>query len=274
MKLDKQKLAKILSVLSAKENQQDIQQEPSVMQPINPKGWTSTSVFGSKIPNPSYTFENMTDLYNKKFYSVGDIARMEGNKTYDYNNSIALKTGKYNLAKVPKQLIDDVIDTAKRKGIDPYDLLALIGQESTFGGGLDILSKGRGEGGKQALVSGWNLTNKYNPEDPYMYLANHKAEGIDVNKTIHGWQAYVQDEAKLKEWVKKNPSIISEYINKVSRFEKPKEINYFDEAADFIKTKGFQAYNAGDSDYSNKIKKSKQLLLADPELRKYLSAKK
>jgi len=279
MALDKQTLAKLLSIMASKNGQQTQQEQPS-QPPSQQQPWTASSVFGDRnlskmaVSRPVYSLNDMLDYYNSKIDKLyknqlgtkHDILNPE----YNYEDSIVLKTGKFNLAKVPKKLINDVMDTSKRTGVDFYDLMGLIGQESTFGGGLDISSKSRVS--KQDLVSGWDLEQKFKPKDPYMFLADNKAEGVEVKKTPHGWYAEVTDENKLKNWINKNPKVASKYVQLVQTSQAPESINWLDEAANRIKSKGIQSYNAGDKDYSNKVKKSKELLMSDPALMEYLKS--
>lgn len=248
--------------------------------PAKPNGTLPPELFDrdailKAIMNKKYSYEDMQNAYSNKIMDVDSKfskQQTDGSDAYNYDDSIVLKTGKYNLAKVPKKLINDVLDTSKRTGVDFYDLLGLIGQESTFGGGLDERSRARGIT-KRDLASGWDLDQPFKPKDPYMFLADKKADGVTVTKTPHGWNAQVVDEDKLKKWVEKNPKAASEYMNLVDNTRRADNVNWFDELADRIKTKGIKSYNPGDKDYSNKVANSKDILKRDPVLQSYLRGK-
>jgi len=240
--------------------------------------WSPMSIFGKDAlakaakKTPKYSYDDMLGNYNTKIDFVTKTLNSGenfGNRNYDYNDAITLKTGKYNLAKVPKKLISDVMDTSKKTGVDFYDLLGLIGQESTFGGGLDQSSKARGVTTRN-LVSGWDLDQPFKPKDPFMFLADNKAEGVKATKTTHGWIAEVVDEDKLKNWVDKNPKVAAKYMELLNKTRNPENVNWLDEAANRIKEKGIASYNAGDKDYKNKVENSKKLLMADPALKEYI----
>jgi hypothetical protein len=240
--------------------------------------WSPMSIFGKDAlakaakKTPKYSYDDMLGGYNSKIDFVakklGSGRSME-NPEYDYNDVITLKTGKYNLAKIPKKLISDVMDTSKRTGVDFYDLLGLIGQESTFGGGLDQASRARGVT-KRDLVSGWDLDLPFKPKDPFMFLADNKADGVKARKTTHGWTAEVVDEERLKKWVDKNPRAAAKYMELLNKTRNPESVNWLDEAANRIKEKGIASYNAGDKDYKNKVENSKKLLMADPVLKEFI----
>lgn len=218
---------------------------------------------GKKAPTP---LERLRQLYDQResqmVYGALD--------PYDYSsNTIALSKGKFRGAKVPKQMIQDAVATAKKHGLDPYDMLALIGQESTFGVGTGE-QRARS---KQELVSGWNLDEQYKTYPVERFLADQKVPGVASIKDNHGYQFYFEDEKKVMDYLNKNPNVLTAYEKKLAAQPKPQKLDYFDLAAQRIKKKGFASYNPGDKNYSKAVMESKKLLQSDPSLKGLIKMK-
>jgi hypothetical protein len=216
----------------------------------------------------------------KDYYSRMDRKPIEfkednysNDEPYNYNadDVLTLKTGKFNLARVPKPLIDDAYNAATQAGLDPMDFLALIGQESTFGGGLSWTSRGR-RTNKRNLVSGWNVTEQYQPKAFDAFLADRKVPGVEVQKNNSGYRYYVADENAALQYLEKNPNLYQEYDKMYNETlaKVPKTIDPFLEAAKWVKQKGIQSYNPGDPKYETMVKESRKLLENDPVLQEYL----
>lgn len=205
----------------------------------------------------------------------------QANSTADYGwddpkKTIKLQTGKFRNAAVPKRLIDDAIAAAEKAGVDPHLMLGLIGQESTFGVGKNQGSRER-RVSKQALVSGHNLAEKFQPQTPLNFLADRKVPGVQSKRTFHGWRFSIpssEDSLKVQEYLYRNPKLLEQYEKKVnSQNVIPKDVNYFDLAAWAIKQNGIQKYNPGDPTYTDSVENSMNLLRQDPVLAEYLKSR-
>lgn len=180
---------------------------------------------------------------------------------------ITLSSGKYKGAKVSKKMIQDVVMSARKNKSNPYLLLGLIGQESTFGH-----NSGR-EMSRRALLSGWNLGRQYEPMAPEMFFANQKAPGVKVVKNNYGMYADVTDEAKLNDWLKKNPKMVELYRKKLETDPSvPEDYNDFDQAYSQLTSKGISSYNPGDKKYEAMVRQSIETLKSDKELSKILAS--
>ena len=237
--------------------------------PVFP-GRTSLS---KTVSAPPKGYNELLDLYTNTYTKYSDAVDKNRTEPYDYENSLKLSKGKFNMAKVPTKLIDDVIESSKRTGVDVWDMLGLIGQESTFGGGLDKRSQARGKMGARGIVSGWDLSNKYQPTDIFKFFGDKGAEGIKANKTPHGYVYEVVDQKKLENWIAKNPRYARQYEESLAGYTEPGQINWFDEMATAVKQKSLKNYNAGDKQYVSDVTESKSLLMQDPQLVAYVKSK-
>lgn len=180
---------------------------------------------------------------------------------------ITLSSGKFKGAKVSKKMIQDVVASSRKNKTNPYLLLGLIGQESTFGH-----NSGR-ELSRRSLLSGWNLGRQYEPMAPEMFFANQKAPGVTVTKNNYGMYADVTDEKKLDEWLKKNPKMVDLYMKKLASTQPvPDDYNDFDQAIMQITSKGIGSYNPGDKKYESMVRSSAETLKSDKELAKIIAS--
>lgn len=180
---------------------------------------------------------------------------------------ITLSSGKFKGAKVSKKMIQDVVASSKKNKTNPYMLLGLIGQESTFGH-----NSGR-EMSRRSLLSGWNLGRQYEPLPPEMFFGGYKAPGIEIIKNNHGWYYDLTDDKKLDEWLKKNPKMVDLYLKKLASTQPvPDDYNDFDQAIMQITSKGIKSYNPGDKKYESMVKASIETLKSDKELAKIIAS--
>jgi len=222
---------------------------------------TSEKLRQSNLAKYRANYESAQDKYTKSFNSPHLYS-------YDGDEALQLKTGKFNLATVPKRLVDDAVSAAKRAGVDPYVLLGQIGQESTFGGAFK--NKGIAKS-KRELVSGWNLDEKYHPYEHLRFLADKKAPGVKVVKGRGGWTYNVEDENVLEDYLSKNPGLLNEYIKKNESISRPEDFDEFYEAAQWIKKRGVGSYNPGDKNYERDVLNSSELLRKDPVFTEYMN---
>lgn len=204
----------------------------------------------------------------------------QGAKTYDstnYKDAIKLTAGKFNSASVPKAMIADAVRAGKNNEVDPYDVLGLIGQESTFGHGYARRMRGRGENedgrtflSQREMISGWNLIAE--PKGYELFLADKKVPGTGVRKDKTGWYGEIKDEKAVADYLQKHPELVEEYKKTLPTYSGAPD--YFDMAAKFIKQKGLAKYNPGDPHYVDDVANSKKQLMQDPALREYIASNK
>lgn len=208
-----------------------------------------------------------TDSYHK---SIESSENQYQYTSQDYQDSIPLTQGKYNSGRIPKTMINRAEQAAKKAGIDPYDLLALAGQESTFGAGY--VKRAGGTASEQSVISGWDLDKE--PQMYSLYLADKKIPGITPKKTSHGYEAHIDDEAKVEQYLSQHQDVIKQYQTALGKNDYSNNSNFFDLAAQKIKKEGFSKYNPGDPNYVNDISKSKALLMKDKGLSDYIANNK
>lgn len=212
------------------------------------------------------------DAYNERV-RVADSALASRDKLYNIANPIAiLSQGKFGGVKLPKEVVDDAVSAARKVNMNPLDLLAVIGQESTFAqqkekvGGMNTRVSSQRD-----MTSGWNTDENYRPYELERFLADKQVPGV-VAKKMYGKLRYsIEDLEKVKEALKKRPGLMQQYMNKINKTPIAKE-NYFDMAAKFINKKGLKGYNPGDPNYVNDVMASKALLQKEPALMKYLQS--
>jgi hypothetical protein len=210
------------------------------------------------------------NIYNKQF-KVADSALTSRNKEYKLDNPVAiLSQGKFQGVKLSKEMINDAINASKKAKINPLDLLAIMGQESTFS-----QSNVRGQfryPDQKSMTSGRNTAEGYEPYKLERFLADKGVPGISKIKRYGDMSYSINDLDAVKSALKKRPGLMQQYINKVQATPIAEE-NFLDMAAKFIQKKGIKGYNPGDPNYVKDVMNSKVLLQKDPQLMKYLKSK-
>ena len=210
------------------------------------------------------------DRLNNKIEEISRVAPKIASKmidtppNYNYSNSLLLTQGRYNTGKLPKEMLAEMYNIAKLENIDVYDLLSVAGRESTFGinRGLD----------RKAVVSGWDLNNKYVPKSLAAFIADKKVPFVKATKDNYGYQYEITDYSKYKEFIKNNPKILTDYEYYINGVPKPNYGNYnsYREVARMIKNNQMGRYNPRDPDYQNKLRREKELLLKEKAITEYL----
>src|SRR6478609_4210959 len=246
--------------------------------PVSPLLQDPTAIPKAAPKKPKkLTVKDFEQLHTTKADDVWQKAnQLKASRFNPYNydeDTIKLSNGKFKNASVPRQLIEDAYTAAKKNGVDPYEMLGLIGQESGFGNGDQAAQERRQT--QQQLISGWDLgKDQYEPYRWDRFLADKKVPGVAADKTNRGINYYVADENQANDYINKNPKLMEEYQQKIASAGYPEDFDYFSAAAQKIKQKGIQSYNPGDKNYSTAVKQSAGLLRKDPELAKYLSSRK
>ena len=233
--------------------------------------------------DPSTKFSLPTAKFNDPYSELESLHNQSSKNYYDAFNSvnqwpelsgktIKLTTNRYRGANVPVEYIDMLKESAKRFNIDPYVLYAIAGRESTFGQGSEE-NRERSRSPVD-LVSGWNITEQYQPYGYDRFLADNKTPNIKEYKDKVGYSYSVDYDSidNINNYIIKN-NLVNRYKNKL---EDTRNINYknpFDFLSEFIVNKGIEKYNPGDPDYRNKINNEIRLLKMDPEFSRYANQK-
>lgn len=210
------------------------------------------------------------DTYNRQL-EIADSALSSRNKEYDFNKPLAaiLSQGKFRGVKLTKELVDETVAAARKAKMNPLDLLAIMGQESTFSQS-NVKDQFR-FADQRSMTSGWNTSEGYEPYKLERFLADKQIPGI-VQKNKYGKTYYeIEDLDKVKEALAKRPGLMQQYIKKVQSTPIAEE-NFLDMAAKFVQKKGIKGYNPGDPNYEKDVMNSKALLQRDPQLMKYLKS--
>lgn len=210
-------------------------------------------------------------------------------KKYDYSDAIPLTQGRYNTGKLPRQMLKEFYDIANKHGIDLYALLAVVGQESTFGIGYlpkEVQAKIKSGEIKHLhipdmlVISGWNLGKEYSPPTIEKFIYDKYAESpkygeavkelIDFKSDKRGYHYNVKEgkEEELKAFINEHPEITNRYNEEKKKYKIPKDFNIYEELVKKIKQGKMHEYNPGDKDYLNKLKEQRELLMNEPYLKK------
>jgi len=229
---------------------------------------TAPPTEGGGKPATKTNYDVLQDLYGaqsgkyeKQVYDAEPL-------NYDSGQTVTLSNGKYRGLKVPVGMVKDMYAAAKKAGIDPYILMGLAGQESTFGAPTTNSRSFT----RRDVVSGWNLDDRYKPINPDQFLEQSGVPGVKAKKTFHGYEYTVTDKAALEQALAKNPKLIDKYKQLLAQKNLPSDYNSFYEAAQYLKKRGIKAYNPGDKRYVSMVQHSIDLLRSDPSLTHLLSS--
>jgi hypothetical protein len=220
------------------------------------------AVFGEELAKAHHSFNVKNELTDQALEKL--------NKNYNLDKPVAiLSQGKFQGVKLSKEMIDDAISASKKYKQNPIDLIALMGQESTF-----AQQKGNDNRklNQRDLTSGWNVDENYKPYSLDRFLADKGVPGISSVKHFGQVSYSIDDLEAVKSAIKKRPGLLEQYYKKLNATPVANE-NYMDMAAAFLSRKGMKGYNPGDKNYVNDVMASKALLMKDPALMKYLKSK-
>lgn len=223
---------------------------------------------GGKTP-PKSQYDTLNDLYTQQNTKYQDQVYHAEPLNYDEGKTVVLSRGKYRGVKVPVAMVKDMYDSAKKAGLDPYTLMGLAGQESTFGKSNDPNIHAFT---KRDLVSGWTLDDRYKPINPDQFLEQAGVPGVKATKTFHGYEYKVTDPAAVEAALSKNPKLSDKYKQLLATKSLPADYNSFYEAAEKIKKTGVKSYNPGDKNYVPMVQNSINLLKSDPSLTRIISS--
>lgn len=180
-----------------------------------------------------------------------------------------------HLSRIPYQLIEDIVSSAKKYNVDPYTMLALVGKESTFGSGM---GKGRRQSGT-GLASAWHGLNRYLGNTG---LSDYILNNPDKARMPWGKIERVYDPG-LKKYRIKNiadsstrRSLLDMYEGYISRRKDDiagelSEKDYFDTETEAFLDLGLKGYNPGQHNYVEMVDKIKQRLMENEKLTRYIN---
>lgn len=225
------------------------------------------SQYNKTLNHPKTPLERLDSAHQSNILKYYHFLNTDNTSYSRDEESIDLTSGKFNTGKVPNRMVDDLVKSAKSNGLDPYTMLGLAGQESTFGKGYV------GAASSKNIISGWDLGEKYSPYLYARFLADKKIPGVSTKKNSWGYEYNFNNEDSINSYLSNHPKISEDYFDKLNNQERPETFSYFDEAAKRIKAKGIQNYNAGDPNYSSDVNNSINLLKKDKNLTGYLKSK-
>jgi len=183
---------------------------------------------------------------------------------------LLLKTGRFTGASVDPSMINELVKAAEKQKIDPWLMVSLAGRESTFGSGA-AKNENR-KGSREAIVSGWNVAENYQPYQLERFLADKKVPGVVTDADNHGWFFSISNLEDVNKYLKKHPELINEYKKKLESTPDIGKKTAYDLAAEFIKKRGVKKYNPGDAGYSKAIAKDMEILKKDKAMRSYMKS--
>lgn len=189
------------------------------------------------------------------------------NKQYFNDKTIRLNNGNFRGANVDTDLLDDIVSSAKKKGIDPYTMLGIAGQETTLG------SRGYNNIDQHQVMSGWSVANSYKPEYNTLFMADHRVPGVKVMRDNTGVGANITNADSVENYLKQHPQLVDQYRTTQGAKLPQGKVPLMDITADYIKRKGISGYNPGDPDYTNKVNKRINELKSDPSMQKFMKNK-
>jgi hypothetical protein len=207
---------------------------------------------------------NQYDLaYQKKQKEFLTKKEASDNLDIDPNDTLKLNQGRFRGANVPRVLVDKAVESAQKTGVPVGKILSLIGRESAFG-------SGRENGGLRALVSGWNVAEKYSPTDYNKFLSAQGVPGMTMSKDAHGYSYYQENPDAVRMHLEKHPELLARYQQSLNQTPDIGNLNSLDLAAEKIKREGVAAYNPGDPKYEAMYNKDYAMLSQEQELQNYL----
>ncbi len=238
----------------------------------------------AKKDNQNRSFENYSkeDKTKKdRLWSMEQYYRPDGD--YEWfvpsDKNIKLTQGRYNLGKINTAFVDNVLAASKKAGIDPLDVLAIAGRESTFGQEYGKSQQARENNTYQMLFSQWQQgRNKAMGDTPLKnhleFLYEKGIKGIEKKITKVGYEYRVKPSVSNEEIEAQiEPKMLFEYETILKNKLKSAPLNSLERTIKMIKENKLSSYNPGDKDYPNKIAHEKQLLLKEKALMDYINKK-
>lgn len=184
----------------------------------------------------------------------------ESNENYSLQEpGVKLTEGHLRGAKIPNSLIQDVKKAGDKYGVDPLDILAVAGKESTFGyGPFGSTRVQDGQIRSRDLFTFNDFTVK--PPKTFEEFAFDKGKKVEHEKGFHGYRFTVPDSEI--ENIYNDHDLKKEYIKYLSKFkDDPEQVSIVDLIAKRIAERGVGSINPGDTAYPQRVQQYKQLLM-------------
>lgn len=184
----------------------------------------------------------------------------ESNENYSLQEpGVKLTEGHLRGAKIPNSLIQDVKKAGDKYGVDPLDILAVAGKESTFGyGPFGSTRVQDGQIRSRDLFTFNDFTVK--PPKTFEEFAFDKGKKVEHEKGFHGYRFTVPDSEI--ENIYNDHDLKKEYIKYLSKFkDDPEQVSIVDLIAKRIAERGVGSINPGDTSYPQRVQQYKQLLM-------------
>lgn len=227
-----------------------------------------------EIKAAKHSAGDVYDQMDKLYFTASNNftnKRAELNPSINPNGTLKLTSGKFKGASINPDIIKGLVKAAKNQNIDPWELIGLAGQESTFG--KAYAGSTTGITSLDNIVSGWNVYDNNKPYEYNRFLADNKVPGISVDKDKDGEGYYATDDTTARTYVNLHPELLDKYKQKLASIQPP-TVNAYEAAAQRLKKSGIKGYNPGDPNYTTDVQNSIKLLKSDPALSKYVSTMK
>lgn len=189
---------------------------------------------------------------NKYYVENTRVAKRneEANKyliDYDDTNEVKFTSGRYNTGKVSTKVLDSIYNAAVEAKMDPLELLAIAGRESTFG-----IGRGYKKGNP---INATDLMSNLQQVQPYM-VSNELINKYNsvINKIKEkGASSLTKNDIDLLNYYKNEDKKSADSTRKITE-------NPIVNAAKYYMS---GKYNPNDKDYHNKILKEMEILKTD-----------
>lgn len=189
---------------------------------------------------------------NKYYVENTRVAKRneEANKyliDYDDTNEVKFTSGRYNTGKVSTKVLDSIYNAAVEAKMDPLELLAIAGRESTFG-----IGRGYKKGNP---INATDLMSNWQQVQPYM-VSNELINKYNsvINKIKEkGASSLTKNDIDLLNYYKNEDKKSADSTRKITE-------NPIVNAAKYYMS---GKYNPNDKDYHNKILKEMEILKTD-----------
>lgn len=211
----------------------------------------------SPKPKSDTTYSDLSSQYVSAKEAYGKSFLKKDTVDYSKSPKIKIHGGKDPNIDVPKQVLQDVVTSAKRNGIDPYEALAQVSLESSFGTntGAGYNKSDLAQASLTDILQGWNLDEPYRPQPVEQFLEQKGVPGVKAVKDKHEGYVYkVTDEKKMNQYLSSHPEVVKAYQKHLQeRSTVPETYNAYDAAFKRDK-KGISYYNP-DPAYAKNLKK-------------------
>lgn len=166
---------------------------------------------------------------------------------YDDTNEVKFTSGRYNTGKVSTKVLDSIYDAAIEAKMDPLELLAVAGRESTFG-----IGRGYKKGNP---INATNLMSNWQQVQPYVVSSELTNKYYNIINKIKekGESSLTKDDIDLLNKYKDEDKKAADSTRDITE-------NPIVNAAKYYMS---GKYNPGDKDYHNKILKEMEILKND-----------